>query len=97
MPVFISLIKYTDQGVKIIKDIHKYQKEAIKNAEKMGVKVIGLYHVMGEYDIVLIIESPSDEAAVTSALAASSDGNIRTNTLRAFTQEEFEEIVKKLP
>jgi uncharacterized protein with GYD domain len=52
---------------------------------------------MGEYDIILITESPSDEAAVAGALAASSDGNIRTCTLRAFTQEEFEAIVKKLP
>ena len=97
MPVYISLINYTDQGAKIVKDIIEYQKEAIQNAEKMGIKVIGLYHVMGEYDIVLIIDSPSDEATITSAIAASSDGHIRTKTLRAFTQEEFEKIVNKLP
>ena len=97
MPVYIELIKYTDQGIKNIKDLLKYQEEAIKKAENMGIKVIGLYHVMGEYDVILIAECPSDEAAVISALAACSDGNIRTRTLKAFTQEEFVKIVKKLP
>jgi uncharacterized protein with GYD domain len=97
MPVYIFLIKYTDQGIKNIKDILKYQEEAIKRGENMGIKVKGLYHVMGEYDVILIAECPSDETAVVSALAACSDGNIRTRTLKAFKQEEFVEIVNKLP
>ena len=97
MPTYITLIKYTDQGTKIIKESEKAKEEAIKMAEKMGVKMIGLYHVMGEYDVIVISECPSDEAAVASSMVASSDGNVRTTTLRAFTQEEFAEIVKKLP
>ena len=97
MPIYIYQIKYTDQGIKNIKDILKYQEEAIKKGENMGIKVKGLYHVMGEYDILLITECPSDEAAVVSAMTACSDGNIRTSTLKAFTQEEFEKIIKKLP
>ena len=52
---------------------------------------------MGEYDLVVITECSNDETAVASSLAASMDGNIRTTTLRAFTKEEFGEILKKLP
>jgi len=63
----------------------------------MGAKITGLYMVMGEYDGIVISECPSDEAALAGALAASSDGNIRTTTLRAFTPKEFADIVNKLP
>ena len=97
MPTYVTLVKFTDQGSMIIKDSQKAQEEAIKNAEKVGIKVKGLYFLMGDYDIVVISECPNDETAVASSIVASSDGNIRTTTLRAFTQEEFAEILKKLP
>ncbi len=63
----------------------------------MGCKVIGFYAVMGEYDYVTIGEFPSDEAAMAFAMALGSQGNVRTKTLKAFTNEEFAGIVKKLP
>lgn len=97
MPTYISLIKLTDQGGKDIKETLKDQEQALKMGEKMGNKFLGVYTVMGEYDVVVIYESPNDEAALTGLLAASASGNIRTTTMRAFTQEEFGEIVKKLP
>ena len=65
--------------------------------EKMGVKFLGVYTVMGEYDVVVIYQCPDDETALAGILAASASGNIRTTTLRAFTQEEVGEIIKKLP
>jgi uncharacterized protein with GYD domain len=52
---------------------------------------------MGEYDYAAITEAPSDEVAATFALALGSLGNVRTTTLRAFTKEEFAQMVKKLP
>ena len=97
MPTYITLIKFTDQGSRNIKKTLKDQEEAIKNGEKMGAKFVGVYTVMGEYDVVTIFECPSDEVALTGVMAASADGNIRTTTLRAFTQEEFREIVNKMP
>ena len=97
MPTYISLYKFTDQGIKGIKEIPSRIEEAVKNYEKMGGKVIGVYPVLGEYDIVAIGEAPSDETAMTFALALGSQGNVRTTTLKAFTTEEFKEIVKKLP
>ncbi len=97
MPTYIGLYKLTDQGVKTIKDAPGRLEAAIKGAEKLGGKSIGLYVVMGEYDYVAIGEFPSDEVATTFSLAISSLGNVRTTTLRAFTKEEFAAMVKKLP
>ena len=97
MPTYILLIKLTDQGSKDIKETLKDQEQALKMGEKMGVKFHGVYTVMGEYDVVTIFYFFFDEVALTGILAASASGNIRTTTLRAFTQEEFGEIVKKLP
>ena len=97
MPTYIGLYKYTDQGIKNVKDSPGRVKDAIKAVESLGGKVIGLYSVMGEYDLVTIGEFPSDEAAMTFALATGARGNVRSTTLKAFNQEEFAAIIKKLP
>lgn len=97
MPTYILLMKMTDQGIKAIKDAPKRVEEGIKGFEAMGGKMLGFYLTTGEYDYVAIGEAPSDEAAVTFALALGSKGNVRTTSLKAFTKEEFAEMVKKLP
>ena len=97
MPTYIGLYKLTDQGIKTIKDAPGRVEDAIKGAEALGGKVIGVYSVMGEYDYVTIGEFPSDENAMTFAMALGSKGTVRTTTLKAFRKEEFAEIVKKVP
>ena len=97
MPTYVVLYKLTDQGIRNIKDAPQRMEKGIKALEAMGGKVIGIYSVMGEYDYVGIGEMPNDEAALTLALAMGSEGNVRTTTMKAFTQEEFAEIIKKLP
>ena len=97
MPTYIVLYKLTDQGIRNIKDAPQRIEEGTKALEAVGDKVIGFYSVMGEYDYVSIGEAPNDETAVALALAMGSQGNVRTTTLKAFTKEEFAEIVKKLP
>ena len=97
MPTYIGLYKLTDQGIRTIKEAPGRIEAAIKGAEKMGGKVIGVYAVMGEYDYVAIGEFPSDEVATTFALALGSLGNVRTTTLRAYTRDEFAAMAKKLP
>ena len=97
MPTYIGLYKLTDQGIKNIKDAPQRIEEAIKAAEAVGGKSLGVYTVLGEYDYVAIGEFPNDEVAVTFALAIGAQGNVRTTTLKAFTREEFARIVKKLP
>ena len=97
MPTYIILYKLTDQGIRNIKEAPQRIEEGTKALEAAGGKVIGFYSVMGEYDYVGIGECPNDETAVALALAIGSQGNARTTTLKAFTKEEFAEIVKKLP
>jgi uncharacterized protein with GYD domain len=97
MPMYIALYKLTDQGIKNIKEMPQRIEKAIEASEAMGGKVLGVYSVLGEYDLVSIAEFPNDETVLTLALALGGQGNVRSTTLKAFTKEEFAEIVKKLP
>ena len=97
MPISIILFKLTDQGIKNIKDAPQRIEEGIKGFEAMGGKLHSFYSVMGEYDYVAIGETPNDEVSMAFSLALGSAGNVRTTKLKAFTKEEFTEIVKKLP
>jgi uncharacterized protein with GYD domain len=65
--------------------------------EKAGGIMIGGYYTFGEYDLVIIIEAPNDEAVMSLMLKVGSYGNVRTKTLKAFTAEEAMKIIKDLP
>jgi uncharacterized protein with GYD domain len=93
----ILLMKLTDQGAKDIKNAPQRIEQAFKTLEKMGGKIIGFYVVTGKYDYIAIGEAPSDEVGMTFVMGLSSLGNVRTTTARAYTREEFAEMVKKLP
>jgi uncharacterized protein with GYD domain len=97
MTLYITLYNLTDQGIKNIKDAPERFKQGVQAFEQMGGKVLGFYLTMGEYDYVSIGEAPSDEVVATFALALGALGNVRTKTLKAFSTEEFAEIVNKLP
>ena len=97
MPTYVVLYKLTEQGIKNIKDAPGRYEEGVKRFEAIGGKVIGFYATMGEYDYVGIGEAPNDEVAMIYALALGALGNVRTTTLKAFTTEEFANIVSKLP
>ena len=97
MPTYIFLYKLTDQGIKNIKEMPQRMEKAIEASEAVGGKVLGVYSVLGEYDLVSIAEFPNDETVLSLALAFGSQGNVRSTTLKAFTKEEFAEIVEKLP
>ena len=97
MPTFISLSNFTDQGVKSAKDSVK-RAEAVKAmGAKYGVKMKDIYWTMGAYDVVAIFEAPDGPAISAFALAVAGAGNVRSQTLRAFPQDEMKEILKKLP
>ena len=97
MPTYICLYKLTDQGIKGIKDAPKRIEDGIKAFEAMGGKVLGFYATMGEYDYVSIGEAPNDDVAMTYLLVLGSGGNVKTTTLKAFTPEEFAELINKIP
>ncbi|MBS7634474.1 GYD domain-containing protein [Candidatus Bathyarchaeota archaeon] len=97
MPIYVCLMKLTDQGIREIKNAPKRIQEAIKTLEAMGGKLIAFYMVMGEYDYVGIAEAPSDEVAATFLLGLGSSGHVRTTTLKALTMEQIAAIVERLP
>jgi uncharacterized protein with GYD domain len=97
MNTYITLMKLTDQGVKNLKDAPNRIETNIKSVEKAGGRLIGFYSTLGEYDYIAISEGPSDEAAAAFNLGLSSQGHVRTTTLRAFTTKEFAEMIKRLP
>jgi len=95
MATYISLVNFTDQGIKNVKDSPD-RFEAFKElAEKMGLTVKGVYYTVGRYDMVTILEG-SDEAATTALLKVGSLGNVRTEMMRGLSVEEMKEIVGKL-
>ncbi len=97
MPTYITLYKWTDQGVKNVKSAPARIDASIKAAHAMGGKVLGVYVTMGEYDLAAISEWPNDEAAAAMILAQASQGNVKTTSMKAFTTAEFAEIIKKVP
>ena len=96
MPTYVTLFNWTNQGVKDIKNAPARFEATNKLTESMGVKILGLYVTMGEYDIVAVTEGPSDEVASATALSIACRGNAKTVTMRAFTEGEFSAILKKL-
>jgi len=97
VPTYIGLMKLTEQGIKEIKSAPQRIAENVKKLEAMGGKLVGMYVVMGEYDYVGIAEAPNDEVALTFLLGLGADGQVRTTTLKAFSTDQFMEIVGKLP
>jgi uncharacterized protein with GYD domain len=97
MPTYISLMKFTDQGIKDVKEAPQRAEQLVKGLEAMGGKLLGLYFTMGEYDYIGIAEAPSDEVALTFLMSMGAAGNVKTTTLKAFKIEELAAIVKKLP
>ena len=96
MSTFISLVNFTDQGIRNVKDSPDRYEAFKALAEKVGGTVKGVYYTMGHYDMVLIVEG-SDEAAMTAMLKVGSLGNVRTETLRGFSLEEMRKIIGKMP
>ena len=97
MPTYISLMHYTQQGIEKIKESPARLDRAKAAAKAAGGEIKAYYLTMGQYDAVVIIEAPSDEAWAKASLAIASAGAIRTETLRAFSEEEYRKIIAALP
>jgi len=97
MPTYISLIKYTYQGITAIKEGPNRLDANKEILNRYGSELKAFYLTMGRYDIVTISEAPDDAAAAKVALTIGSAGNVTTETLRAFTEDEYREIVTALP
>jgi uncharacterized protein with GYD domain len=96
MPTYVTLIRYTEQGIKTFKDLPRRLEETRKAGEPLNATLVAFYLTMGQYDAVVVSEAPDDETVAKLALAAGGRGNVRTETLRAFTEDEAKKIASEL-
>jgi uncharacterized protein with GYD domain len=96
MATYVSFMNFTDEGIRKIKDTPK-RADAFKDmAKKCGATVKDVFWTLGEYDVVAIVEAPDDVSMTALGLSSGALGNVRTQTLRAFTQGEIKTIVGKI-
>ena len=96
MATFISLVNFTDQGIRNIKESPDRYEAFAAGAEKAGVTVKAVLYTVGQYDMVLIVEV-SEPAAVAALLKVGSLGNVRSQTLRGFSVDEMRKIIASIP
>ena len=96
MGTYITLIRYTQQGVEKIKEAPARLDAAKQAFKAMGAELKEFYLVLGRYDAIVIAEGPNDETVAKLALAIGSQGAIRTETFRAFPEEECRKIFESL-
>ena len=97
MPTYISLVKFTQKGIENIKE-SPARLEKVKAAMKAaGGELKAFYLTMGHYDMVVVSEAPNDEACAVTMLAISAAGAVRSETLKAFTEDEYKKIIAAIP
>jgi uncharacterized protein with GYD domain len=96
MPTYIVLGKLTDQGIRAVRESIKREDAFRRQCEKVGAQVKDIYRTMGRYDVVATIEAPDDVTANSLLYSVGALGNLRTETLRAFSRQETEEAFAKL-
>ena len=97
MPTFILALSWTDQGVRSVKDSPKRLAAGKEVAKKLGVEIKQTFLTSGDQDLLVIVESPSGDNVAKFALALSALGNVRTRTMRAWTESEYQKIMSELP
>lgn len=96
MATYIALSTFTDQGIRSIRDTTKRAEAVMAMAKKVGATMKEVYWTLGQYDVVAVVEAPNDETATAFSLAIGSAGNVRTQTMRAFSKDEINAILAKM-
>ena len=96
MATYIVLASFTDQGIRNVKESTKRADAVRETAKKFGVNAKEFFWTLGSYDVVAIFEAPDDASMTALGLALGSAGNVRTQTLRAFSREEMNGVLAKL-
>lgn len=96
MTTFISLINFTEQGMRNIKESPERYEAFQVMAEKLGLKIKCVYYTVGHYDMVLVVEG-SDESATAMLIQVGLLGDARSQTLRGFSVDEMKAIISALP
>lgn len=95
MPHYISLVNWTEQGIRNVKETPKRADSVMALANKLGAKM-QIFYTMGEYDVVSVTEAPNDDVAMQLILEIGKMGNVRTKTLKAWTLAEATNVLSKL-
>ena len=93
MPTYVALVRWTNQGLQNVKQSPSRLDAARKAFEAGGAKLKDFYMVMGQYDMVFVAEASDDAALAKAVLNLTSKGNVQTETLRAFTEDEYKKIL----
>ncbi|MFQ5933749.1 MAG: GYD domain-containing protein [Dehalococcoidia bacterium] len=97
MAIYVTLINFTEQGIKNIKESPQRVAAARQAIEAAGGKMLGFYWTLGQYDAIAIGEAPSDEVYTAIILAIAGQGNIRSTTLKAFNEAEIGRVIANMP
>ena len=96
MATFVVLAGFTDQGIRNVKETISRAEAFKEMAKKSGITVKDLYWTLGQYDVIAVCEAPDEETATAFSLSVSSRGNIRSQTLRAFSFDEMKMLLGKI-
>jgi uncharacterized protein with GYD domain len=96
MATYVTLLRYTEQGIRNVKDSPARIDAAKKMFQAAGAEMKAWYLTLGRYDAIVIGDAPNDETAAKLALALGALGNVRTETMRVFTESEFRKLVGSL-
>ena len=96
MMTYIVLLNFTDQGIRNVKETTKRADAVKKVAKKFGINTKEFFWTLGSYDVVTIFEAPDDASMTALGLAIGAAGNVRSQTLRAFSKEDMTGILAKM-
>lgn len=96
MPMFVVLSKLTAQGAQNLRQLPEFVRRNQEGAQKRGIKVHGFYVTQGRYDIIVVAEAPDAETMASQVLSVVGRGNTSSETLRAYTLEEFQSILQRV-
>jgi uncharacterized protein with GYD domain len=97
MPTYVALFKWTEQGVRNVKETVARTEQNRAAIDKAGGRLVGVWWTQGAYDVVAVAEFPDDETASAVMLSINMAGSVRTETMRAYTADEMQGVLQKLP
>ena len=95
MPTYVSLVNWTEQGVKNFRDTLRRAEDYRGLVDKSGGQVRQLLWTLGEYDLVVVADFPDDETATAVVLQTAAGGNVRTKTMKAFDAEQMNAVIQR--
>ncbi|MEO8433667.1 MAG: GYD domain-containing protein [Pyrinomonadaceae bacterium] len=96
MPTFITLLRWTQQGAANVKDSPKRLDAGREEFKKLGVEIKDTWMTMGRYDLICVIEGPDDATVARALLTLGSQGNVQTETMKAWSEDEYRKITGSL-